>query len=277
MKRIIPLACAAACLSSASALAAPPEERSLPLWELGVGGIAVSTPAYPGADSRSSKVLALPFLIYRGEVFRADQSGIAARLFDSDELELDVGLSGALPASSDDVKERRGMPDLNTLVEFGPRVKWRLAKIDEATSVRLDVPLRAVIEFQGGVRQQGWTMEPRLIYETRGEKAIWTFDAQLAAVFGNGKINRYFYEVQPQYATADRPAYSASSGLMLTRVGMSASRRLNPDLRVFGFVRFESYAGAANDNSPLMKQKTGASAGIGFAWTFARSTRTASN
>lgn len=277
MKRIIPLAYAAACLLPAAAFAAPPEERNLPLWELGLGGIAVSTPAYPGADSRTSKVLALPFLIYRGEVLRADQSGIAARLFDSDELELDVGLSGALPASSDDVEERRGMPDLNPLVEFGPRLKWRFARIDEATSVRLDLPLRAVIEFDGGVRQQGWTMEPRLIYETRGEKAVWTFDAQLAAVFGNARINRYFYEVQPQFATADRRAYSASSGLMLTRVGMSASRRLNPDLRVFGFVRYESYAGAANDNSPLMKQKTGASAGVGFAWTLARSSRRASN
>ena len=33
----------------------------------------------------------------------------------------------------------------------------------------------------------------------------------------------------------------------------------------------ETYAGAANQDSPLMKKNTGASAGIGFAWTFARS------
>jgi outer membrane scaffolding protein for murein synthesis (MipA/OmpV family) len=276
MKRIIPLACAgAACLLPAAAFAAPPAERNLPLWELGVGAAALSTPAYPGADSRTSRVLALPFVIYRGEVLRADQSGIAARLFDSDELELDIGLAGALPASSDDVDERAGMPDLGPLVEFGPRLKWRFARIDEATHVRLDVPLRAVIELHGGVRHQGWTMEPRLTYEKRGENGIWTFDAQLAAVFGDGKINRYFYEVQPQFATAARPTYSASSGLMLTRVGAFASRRVNPDLRVFGFVRYESYAGAANDNSPLMKQKTGASAGIGFAWTLARSSQRA--
>jgi outer membrane protein len=276
MKRIIPLACAsAACLLPAAAFAAPPAERNLPLWEVGVGAAALTTPAYPGADSRSSRVLGLPFLIYRGEVLRADQSGIAARLFDSDALELDVGFSGALPASSDDVEERAGMPDLGPLLEFGPRLKWRFAKIDDSTELRFDLPLRAVIELHAGVRHQGWTMEPRLIYEKRGEKGIWTFDAQLAAVFGDGRINRYFYEVQPQFATAGRPAYSASSGFMLTRAGLFASRRMNPDLRVFGFVRYESYAGAANDNSPLMKQKTGASAGIGFAWTLARSSQRA--
>lgn len=278
MKRIIPLACAgAACLLPAAAFAAPPAERSQPLWEIGVGAAALSTPAYPGADSRSSRVLGLPFLIYRGKVLRVDQSGIGARLFDSEEVELDVGVAGALPASSDDVAERVGMPNLGPLIEVGPRVKWRIAKIDDASQIRLDVPLRAVIELNGGPHHQGWTTEPRLVYETRGEKGIWTLEGQLAAVFGDRKINRYFYEVQPQFATAGRPAYSASSGLMLTRVGVFGTRRLNPDLRLFGYVRFESYAGAANDNSPLMKQKTGASAGVGFAWTFARSTRGAND
>jgi outer membrane scaffolding protein for murein synthesis (MipA/OmpV family) len=275
MKRIIPLAFAGASLLPAVAFAAPPAERNLPLWEVGVGAAALTTPAYPGADSRSSRVLGLPFLIYRGEVLRADQSGIAARVFDTDELELDVGFSGALPASSDDVEERTGMPDLGPLVEFGPRLKWRIAKIDDATEVRIDLPLRAVIELHSGLHHQGFTFEPRVIYEKRGENRIWTFDAQLAAVFGDSRINRYFYEVQPQFATAQRPAYSASSGHMLTRAGLFASRRMNPDWRVFGFVRYESYAGAANSDSPLMKQKNGASAGIGFAWTLARSSQRA--
>jgi outer membrane scaffolding protein for murein synthesis (MipA/OmpV family) len=40
---------------------------------------------------------------------------------------------------------------------------------------------------------------------------------------------------------------------------------------MFGFVRYETYSGAANEDSPLMKKSSGASAGLGFAWTFARS------
>jgi outer membrane scaffolding protein for murein synthesis (MipA/OmpV family) len=50
---------------------------------------------------------------------------------------------------------------------------------------------------------------------------------------------------------------------------------VTPDVRVFGFVRYDSYAGAANRDSPLMKRHSGASAGIGFTWTLRRSARMA--
>jgi outer membrane scaffolding protein for murein synthesis (MipA/OmpV family) len=254
-----------------AAAQAQPAERNLPLWEAGIGAAAFSTPAYPGADDRNTRVLALPYLIYRGRVFRADQNGIGARLLNTDKLEFDVGFAGSLPAHSDDVDARRGMPDLGTLVEFGPRVKYKFADLGEQGRLRFELPLRAVIEARGGLRRQGWTMEPRLVWEKRGEAARWTMEAQLGAVFGDERINRYFYEVAPQYASAERPAYQAGSGLMLVRTGLFGTYRLNPDLRLFGFVRYETYAGAANQDSPLMKKNTGASAGIGFAWTFARS------
>jgi outer membrane scaffolding protein for murein synthesis (MipA/OmpV family) len=258
-------------LPGLAAAQAQPAERNLPLWEGGIGAAAFSTPAYPGADDRNNRVLALPYLIYRGKVFRADQNGIGARLLNDDRLELDVGFAGSLPAHSSDVDARRGMPDLGTLVEFGPRVKYKFADLGEQGRLRFELPLRAVIEARSGLRRQGWTMEPRLVWEKRGEAARWTMEAQLGAVFGDGRINRYFYEVQPQYATAERPAYKADSGLLLVRTGVFGTYRLNPDLRLFGFVRYETYSGAANQDSPLMKRSTGTSAGLGFAWTFARS------
>jgi outer membrane scaffolding protein for murein synthesis (MipA/OmpV family) len=270
------LALAAIALQPGLAAAqAQPAERDLPLWEAGIGAAAFSTPAYPGADDRSNRHLVLPYLIYRGKVFRADQNGIGARLVNTDKVEFDVGFAGALPAHSDDVDARRGMPDLGTLVEFGPRVKYKFADLGEQGRLRFELPLRAVIEARSGLRRQGWTMEPRLVWEKRevgsGAAPRWTMEAQLGAVFGDERINRYFYEVAPQYATAERPAYRADSGLMLVRTGLFGTVRLNPDLRMFGFVRYETYAGAANQDSPLMKKNTGASAGIGFAWTFARS------
>jgi outer membrane protein len=258
-------------LVSTTAFAAPPAERNLPLWEAGVGAGYVTTPAYPGADTHSARGLALPFLIYRGEVLRSDQSGIGARLLHTDAIEFDIGFAASLPAHSDDVAARAGMPDLGTLVEFGPRVKVRLADIDASSRLRFELPLRAVIEARGGLHRQGWTLEPRVVYETHGDRRLWTMEAQLGAVFGDSRINRYFYEVEPRFALPGRPAYSAGAGLMLVRTGLFASRRLNPDLRVFGFVRYESYAGAANSDSPLMKRSTGASAGFGLAWTLARS------
>lgn len=248
-----------------------PQTAGLPLWELGVGAAALSTPAYPGADSRTNRVLALPFIQYRGKIFRADQSSIGARLFNSDRVELDVGFAGALPARSDDVAIRAGMPDLHPLLEFGPRLKVKVAQLSPTSAIRFELPLRAVMEVSGGVRRQGTTIEPRLSYEMRSADASWTGEANLAAVFGDSRINRYFYEVRPEYATASRPAYQADSGRMLVRAGLFGSHRLNPDVRLFGYLRYESYSGAANAASPLVQQHHGVSAGVGFAWTFKRS------
>ena len=251
--------------------------QELPLWEAGVLGGTASTPAYPGAADRSSRSLVLPFLIYRGKVFRADQSGIGMRLFDSDRVKLDLGLAASLPANSDDVPARAGMPDLGTLLEFGPRLKVHLFKPSPDSALRLDIPLRAVIEARSGLRTQGMTFEPKLVYELDPPGGVWNVDANLGMVFGNSKINRYFYEVLPQYATLERPAYAADAGLMLVRAGLSGARMLNRDLRVFGFMRYESYANAANRDSPLMKRSTGASVGFGFTWTIKRSTQMAAH
>jgi len=271
---------AAVCLSlTAPVFAQSSSEANLPLWEAGIGAFGVTTPAYPGADDRNGRVLALPYLLYRGEVLRADQSGVGARLFRSDRLEFDIGLAGALPSDSDDVEAREGMPDLGTLFEFGPRLKIKLADLSPTSRLRAELPLRAVIEARGGLRRQGWTFEPRLAYEMRGlpgrAAAPWAFEANASLVFGDKRLNRYFYEVAPQYATATRQAYQADAGLVLARVGLFATRQMNPDLRLFGFVRYESYAGSANNDSPLHLKNSGASAGIGFAWTLARSSRAA--
>lgn len=263
-------------MASLLALSCAARAQDLPLWEVGVLGGVASTPAYPGSDDRSSRGLVLPFLIYRGEVVRVDQSGIGARLLRSDRVELDVGLAASLPARSSDVAARDGMPNLGTLLEAGPRLKITMARPSDASRIRLDLPLRAVIEARGGVRGQGYTFEPKVVYESAGPGERWTFDANVGMVIGDRKINRYFYEVEPQFASASRPAYEADAGLLLVRAGVSGSRMFfGDDLRLFGFMRYESYAGAANHDSPLMKRDTGLSAGVGFAWTIKRSAQRA--
>jgi outer membrane protein len=263
------------CSGALLAVSCAAQAQQLPLWELGVFGGAASTPAYPGSSDRSSRALALPFLIYRGEVMRVDQSGIGARLRRSERTEFDIGLAASLPARSDDVSARTGMPSLGLLLELGPRLKVMLVKPTENSRLRLDLPVRAVIEARSGVRNQGYTFEPKIVYEAHGPQEHWTFDANLGMVIGERKINRYFYEVQPAFATPERPAFAADAGLMLVRLGVSASSLLNPDVRVFGFMRYESYASAANRDSPLMQQRSGTSAGLAFAWTIKRSAQMA--
>jgi outer membrane scaffolding protein for murein synthesis (MipA/OmpV family) len=258
-------------VASCAGAATPAGATDLPLWEVGIVGGAASTPAYPGADDRSTRALALPLVIYRGKILRADRSGVSARLFDSDRFEFDLGFALSLPARSRDVAAREGMPDLDSLVEFGPRVKVLLTAPGAARRVRLDLPLRMPFELGNGVSRQGLVFEPRLVLETGSRTGTWQADASVGAVYGDRTLNAYFYEVAPRYATAWRPAYRAGGGLLATRLGVSLSRRLTPDWRVFGFARYENLGPAANRDSPLLRKRSGVSVGAGFTWTLHRS------
>ena len=52
---------------------------------------------------------------------------------------------------------------------------------------------------------------------------------------------------------------------------MAGSKGISRDLRVFGFLRYDSYANSANRSSPLYLQSDGASTGVGLLWTLGRS------
>ena len=258
-------------LALGASVTAHAQMPSLPLWELGAFAGTASTPAYPGSADRASRSLVLPIFVYRGEVFRAERGDVGARLFSSDDAELDLGFAASLPATSDDLTARKGMSDLGTLVEFGPRVKITLARPAPGSRLRLELPLRAVLEFNNGVRQQGYAFEPELGLEVRDVGAGWSLAATASFVFGDKDLNNYFYGVSTPYATATRPAYDAQAGLITTRLGVSLAKSLTPDVRLFGYVRHELMEGAANKASGLFQQTTGTSVGLGLLWTFARS------
>jgi MipA family protein len=261
----------------ACTLAAQAQQEPKPLWEIGAFVGAATTPAYPGASNRTSRALALPYLIYRGETLRAERGSVGARLVNTDDLELDIGFAASLPANSTDTPVRQNMRNLGTLVEFGPRLKMTLARPSPSSRLRLEVPMRTVLEFNNGVNAQGLALEPELVYETRDIGAGWGLSASGSLVLGNRKLNNYFYGVTAPDVTATRAAYAAQGGLMATRLALSTSKDLTPDIRVFGFVRYESYAGAANLSSPLHQASTGSSVGIGLAWTLGRSEQRAKN
>jgi outer membrane scaffolding protein for murein synthesis (MipA/OmpV family) len=163
------------------------------------------------------------------------------------------------------------MPDLGALVEFGPRLKWTLARPTPTSRLRLELPLRAVLEINGGLREQGMAFEPSLIHESRDVGDGWSLSTTGSLVYGDRRLNGYFYGVEQQYVGLQRPAFDAQAGLIATRLGFATSKSLTPDTRVFGFVRFESYAGAANRQSPLSLNTTGTAIGVGMNWTLGRS------
>lgn len=248
----------------------------LPLWELGAFGIGVSQNAYPGADQQVNRALVLPYFIYRGEILRADRDTAGIRAIKTEDFEVDVGLAASFGARGDSIEARRGMRALGTLVEFGPRLKWNLGSGPGGGRWRAEFPLRAVLDLSDSAAHRGNSFEPRLVFE-REARDGWRYSASAGAVFADAKLARAFYEVSPGDATALRPAYTAKSGLMAWRLGTSASVNIGPDWRVFGFVRLDTVAGAANEASPLVRRNAGATVGLGAAYTWMRSDRRASD
>lgn len=247
-----------------------PAAAPLPLWELGAVGLAMSQQAYPGASQQVGRGLALPYLIYRGKYLRADRESLGIRAVHTPRFELDVGFAAAFGARSDEVDARRGMPDLGTLVEFGPRLKWNLRQGPADSRLWAEFALRSVFDLDDRLRHKGTSFEPRLVYEWRGSGGM-RYGTSAGALFGNQRLADTFYGVAPAYATTGRPAYTAESGLIAWRLGANVSRELTPHLRLFGFARLDSVAGAANRASPLVQKTTGASLGLGLNYTFARS------
>ncbi len=244
-----------------------------PLWEAGIAGFGLTGPAYPGADDDVGRALVLPWFIYRGPVWRAAGGTLGARVAKTAFAEFDIGLGGALRASSDDVKVRDGMPDLGFLLEFGPRAKLNLARPSPDSVVRLELPLRGVFEFNSGVHYRGLAFEPKLTYDKRDLGRGWGVSGSLGLIYGDQTFNQYLYGVPSQYATTSRSAYTAKAGLITPRTQLTLSHRLNEDVRMFAYSRTDFAGKGANSSSPLHLQDRGTSVGLGLIWTLGRSSQ----
>ena len=245
--------------------------NALPLWEVGLLGTAITHPAYPGADEHSSILLGLPYMIYRGEYLRIDRGNVGVRAIKTPRIELDVGFAASLGARASDVEARRGMDDLGILVEFGPRLKVNLGEESEGRRrSRIQLAMRGVFDLNDHLSYHGIAFEPEWVRDI-SPTGPWFISTSLGAVYGDQKLADTFYRVSPNEATTTRPAYDARVGLIALRAGFFASRLLNPDVRFFGFMRLETVNGAVNHDSPLVRRDYGWAAGIGLAWTLARS------
>lgn len=245
-------------------------KEALPLWEVGAFATGISQQAYPGASQNIDRALVLPFFIYRGKFLRADEGTVGLRAIKTDSMEVDVGFGGAFGSNSNDIEARKGMPNLGTLIEFGPRLKWKLGSAPGNGRLRADLALRGVFDLSDGFKDKGIALEPELIYE-RAATNGWRYSAAVGLVFGDERLADTFYGVAPSFVRANRPAYNASAGLIASRLSVTTTRALSRNFRIFGFARVASVEGAANLASPLVRQNTGSTVGVGLTYVLARS------
>lgn len=244
----------------------------LPRWEIGLGLGAVSLPDYRGADARSGYILPLPYISYNGDKLQVDREGMRGGLFRSERLRLDFSVAAAPPAKSNS-GARAGMPELDPAVEIGPALIVDLGKSDVGRW-SLHLPVRAVVATDLRRTQSiGWVFSPYLKFAA-GNNGAWQYDVSLGPIYAAEAYHDYYYEVDPQYATAARPAYDAPKGYSGTRLTFTLGKRYQ-QFWVGVFARYDNLSGAAFRSSPLVETDASLILGGGIAWILARSSQSA--
>lgn len=245
--------------------------RTLPLWEFGIGGVVASTPHYPAASQNGLNAAPFPVIIYRGDFLRLGDGDVArGRIVKTDRYEFDISFDGSFPASSDDNDARAGMPDLDFLVELGPTLKVLLAKAARDAKIELSVPLRAAFSTDvTSIDYQGLVFNPKLKYKNDNFYGDdYRFSASIGPAFTTSELQEYFYQVDPQFATASRPAYQADAGYLGTRINVGFGMPVYDRVRAFVGGSLGYYGGAANEDSPLFRDEVNFAGGIGLTWSF---------
>jgi outer membrane scaffolding protein for murein synthesis (MipA/OmpV family) len=246
------------------------------LWEAGAGIAYINFPDYRGSDQRSTFVLPIPYFVYRGEFLRVDRESVRGRLFESENVELNLSLNGSIPVDSSGNRARRGMPDLDPTLELGPSLNITLKRFPEHKA-RLDLrlPVRAVFASDFTyIDNVGWTTQPQLNLDVRDPlgHAGWKLGVLAGPIFADHRYHDYFYGVGPAFATAGRPAYEAPGGYTGTRFTVALSKRF-PKFWAGGFLTWDTLEGAAYEDSPLVRQNQAFTGGFAVSWIFAESDR----
>lgn len=246
----------------------------LPRWELGVGVGALYAADYIGSDQYQGRALPIPYGAYRGDIWRVDRDGIRGRLFGTDRVKLDASFGFALPVRSDDNDARRGMPDLDGVVEVGPSIEWIIRESASGYGRWwFDNRLRAAfrVDFDA-IDHQGLVYQSRVRYRYDVPRPRGYFSGQFSTslLFADQKFQDYFYGVDPEFATPERPAYTATGGYNGLRMTLSGTRRIGR-LWLGLFLRYDNITGASFEDSPLVKTDDSWFLGLGVAWVVAQS------
>ena len=189
-------------------------------------------------------------------------------------LQLALSIGGSLSSSTESDGVRAGMPDLDYLFELGPRLRLVLADRPAGDGGRFQASLslaaRAVastdfegVDGRGALGELALSVARRRLAGSRFDLIV-RIDAKLA----DDRLHEYFYEVEPRFASPERPAYDA--GGRLPRRGREPRRRVPARPNACDCSRgvaHERFDGAANRDSPLFETDATTAVAFGFAWT----------
>ncbi len=241
-------------------------------WSMGLGIGAFDYLLYPGAVETKQYILPVPYFTFRSPKFEVDR-GFRSFLYDSDNVVLDISADFGLPVDSEDTRARKGMPDLDFMLQFGPSLEFKLNNRNKSYfDARFELPVRAaIITDLPGAENIGYLIEPRFSFDhRRSSNAPVAHKTTIGIKFATQDFHAYYYDVAPEYATASRPAYKSDAGFGGSFIKYRISYKTN-DFIYWMFLRYQSLRGAEFEDSPLVLKNDYYLVGAGFSWIFASS------
>jgi outer membrane protein len=256
------------------------EEDNKPLWEWNLAAFGRYGPAYPASEEQQFNLIPLPFPVYRGKVFRFGEdteSPIKSRLFRRDRVKLDISFDLNFASDSDDIEVRKGMPDLDFMIEVGPELEFQFNRKPVLGGAWFFSPeLKLAASFDGlSPSYRGFLLTPEFQYRIGLADGRSKIKVKISPNFATEDYMDYYYQVDPEFATAQRPAFDADSGYLGTDLSLSWRHSLTEAFDIVLGTRFGFHQGATNDNSPLFTDDLTTSVYAAFMWKFWESKRRA--
>ncbi len=241
-------------------------------WAMGVGLGVFDYNLYPGAKQTNRLIFPAPYFTYRSPKFEVDR-GIKSFIYNSETIIIDLSADFAFPVDSDDTLARKGMPDLDFVLQLGPSLEFMLNdKNKNYFDARFEIPVRVAFAVDlGSIETIGYLVEPRFtLKHQRLSNTGLSHKATFGLKFATQEFHAYYYDVAAEFATATRAEYKSDAGFGGSFVNYRISYKTN-DFVYWAFVRYQSLRGAEFEDSPLVLQNDYYFLGVGFAWIFAQS------
>ena len=257
-------------------------DEELPLWEFGVTAVGARLPHYIGSDEYENYLYPLPYVIYRGDILRADREGVRGIFYKGEKFETSLSLWGNPPVS-DKNEARQGMPELDAIGEIGPALRYYFYRRGWQDHLYLQAAWRTAFSFgfNGGLDldmdYQGWHSSVDLSYHNKT-----MIDGRKLSIyikggfhFADSKYNNYFYGVPSQYATSLREPYEADGGYAGFSLSSSLFKEITSRFSIGCYARWNNLDGTVIEDSALVRKKNNYAIGALAVWKLAESSKLA--
>ena len=234
--------------------------------EIGIGAGGQYIPDYRGSRETQSHAIPFPVVFYHGDFLKADREGVRGEFVSTNRYELNISADLALNGDSDDNQLRLGMPELDTAFQIGPSFNINITgqHLEEGLSLRL--PARIVLTVASdGIEPIGYTLNPKFTYHVPDFFEQWRLSSDIGILYGSNKFHDYYYSVQPQYVTPERPFFDADGGYsgIYSKIALSN----HADSWFYSVsLRYDYLSGTQFEHSPLVETLHYWTFSFGIAW-----------